>query len=115
MPRYGDDPFARPRLYISLGKRENGEGSGRKSTGDTRPCRTPLRWAVVKARRGGRIFEWAEVRAMRWRKRAHRGQNLIEYAIVVAVVISALIAMSTYVFRAVQATTQKIQREFGRN
>lgn len=37
------------------------------------------------------------------------GQNLIEYAIIVAVVASAMLAMSTYVFRSVQATQQAIQ------
>jgi type II secretory pathway component PulJ len=40
------------------------------------------------------------------------GQNLIEYAIVVAVVISAMLAISTYVYRSVQATQQVIQKEF---
>ena len=40
------------------------------------------------------------------------GQNLIEYAIVVAVVVSAMLAMSTYVFRSVQGTQQAIQKEF---
>ena len=39
------------------------------------------------------------------------GQNLIEYAIVAAVVASAMIAMSTYVFRSVQATQQMIHQE----
>jgi uncharacterized protein (UPF0333 family) len=40
-----------------------------------------------------------------------RGQNLVEYAIVVAVVLAAMMAMSTYVFRSVQATQQMIQSE----
>ncbi len=40
-----------------------------------------------------------------------QGQNLIEYAIVAAVVASAMVAMSTYVFRSVQATQQMIQKE----
>ena len=40
------------------------------------------------------------------------GQNLIEYAIVVAVVASAMIAMSTYVYRSVQAAQQSIQQEY---
>ena len=48
-----------------------------------------------------------------WHKRRKtEGQNLIEYAIVVAVVVSAMVAMSTYVFRSVQATQQMIQSEF---
>lgn len=42
----------------------------------------------------------------------NRGQNLIEYAIVVAIVASAVIAMSTYVFRSVQATQQAIQEGY---
>lgn len=41
-----------------------------------------------------------------------KGQNLIEYAIVVAVVSSAMFAMSTYVFRSVQASQQMIQQGF---
>lgn len=41
-----------------------------------------------------------------------RGQNLLEYATVVALVTAAVIAMSTYVFRSVQSTQQMIQDEF---
>lgn len=41
-----------------------------------------------------------------------KGQNLVEYAIVVAVVAAAMFAMSTYVFRSVQATQQMIQQGF---
>ena len=40
------------------------------------------------------------------------GQNIIEYAIVVAIVASAMMAMSTYVFRSIQATQQKIQKGY---
>jgi len=48
-----------------------------------------------------------------WHKLLNKeGQNLIEYAIIVAVVLSAMLAMSTYVFRSVQATQQAIQKEF---
>jgi Flp pilus assembly pilin Flp len=47
---------------------------------------------------------------MRLKKRT--GQNLIEYAIIVAVVASAMLAMSTYVFRSVQATQQSIQEGY---
>ena len=48
-----------------------------------------------------------------WHKLLNKeGQNLIEYAIIVAVVLSAMLAMSTYVFRSVQATQQTIQKEF---
>ena len=45
----------------------------------------------------------------------HKGQSLIEYALVAAIVSSAVVAMSTYVFRSVQATQQAIQEEFGGN
>ena len=38
-------------------------------------------------------------------------QNLIEYAIVVALVTAAVSAMSTYVFRSVQATQKAIDTE----
>jgi Flp pilus assembly pilin Flp len=41
-----------------------------------------------------------------------KGQNIIEYAIVVALVASAMLAMSTYVFRSVQATQQVISEGF---
>ena len=41
-----------------------------------------------------------------WNK---EGQSLIEYAMVAAIVTAAIIAMSTYVFRSVQATQQMIQ------
>ncbi len=41
-----------------------------------------------------------------------KGQNLIEYAIVVALVSAAMAAMSTYVFRSVQATQKAVTQEF---
>jgi Flp pilus assembly pilin Flp len=41
-----------------------------------------------------------------------KGQNIIEYAIVVALVASAMLAMSTYVFRSIQATQQVISEGF---
>ena len=40
-----------------------------------------------------------------------KGQNLIEYAIVVALVATAMITMSTYVFRAVQSTQRTVENE----
>jgi Flp pilus assembly pilin Flp len=40
------------------------------------------------------------------------GQNFIEYALVVSVIAAAMMAMSTYVFRSVQATQQVIQEGF---
>ena len=41
-----------------------------------------------------------------------KGQSLLEYAIVAAIVAAAVIAMSQYVFRSVQSTQQMIHREF---
>lgn len=41
-----------------------------------------------------------------------RGQNLIEYAIVVAVVTAAVSAMFTYLNRSVQATQKAVTEEF---
>ena len=44
-----------------------------------------------------------------------RGQNIVEYAIVVSLVSAAMVAMSTYVYRAVQGTQKKIEDEFQKN
>lgn len=44
--------------------------------------------------------------------RNKKGQNLIEYAIIVAVIATAMVAMSTYVFRSVQATQKVIQEGY---
>ena len=70
-------------------------------------------------RRRARIVCWTlEVVATRLgvKSMIHRknreGQSLLEYAMVAAVVAAAVIAMSTYVFRSVQATQQTIQTEF---
>lgn len=41
-----------------------------------------------------------------------KAQNLIEYAIVVALVTAAIAIMSTYVFRSVQATQKAVDQEF---
>ena len=49
---------------------------------------------------------------MRHTKGVQRGQSLIEYAVVVALVSAAMIAMSTYVFRSVQATQKMVDEEF---
>lgn len=43
---------------------------------------------------------------------SQKGHSLIEYAVIAAVVSAAMFAMSTYVFRSVQATQQTIQTEF---
>ncbi|MBF0122634.1 MAG: hypothetical protein HQL21_04390 [Candidatus Omnitrophica bacterium] len=45
---------------------------------------------------------------MRFLKHTHKGQNLIEYSLIVAIVAAALAAMNTYVFRAVQAKQQAV-------
>ena len=42
----------------------------------------------------------------------NKGQSLLEYALVAAIVAAAVIGMSQYVFRSVQATQQMIHREF---
>ena len=42
----------------------------------------------------------------------NKGQSLIEYAMVAALISVAVVAMSTYVYRSVQATQQVIQEEF---
>jgi len=44
--------------------------------------------------------------------RNHKGQSLMEYALVAAIVTAAIVAMSTYVYRSVQSTQQMIQEEF---
>jgi type II secretory pathway component PulJ len=45
------------------------------------------------------------------RLRSQKGQGLLEYVTVAAVVTAAVVAMSTYVFRSVQASQQMIQEE----
>ena len=40
-----------------------------------------------------------------------KGQSIIEYALIASVVAAAAVAMSTYVFRSVQATQQIILQE----
>ena len=49
---------------------------------------------------------------MMTRINTNNGQNLIEYAIVVALVSAAVAAMSTYAFRSVQATQKTVTQEF---
>ena len=41
-----------------------------------------------------------------------KGQSLLEYAMVAMVVSAAVIAMSTYVYRSVQATQKVVEDEF---
>ena len=47
-------------------------------------------------------------------KNDKKGQTLLEYALVAAIVAAAVIAMSQYVFRSVQSTQQRIHQEFQR-
>jgi len=47
-------------------------------------------------------------RHIKWNK---KGQSLLEYALIAALMSAVAVAMSTYVFRSVQATQQKIQDE----
>ena len=51
---------------------------------------------------------------MRMVRKALSGQNLMEYALVVAIVSAAVTAMSTYVFRAVQAKQKDVSEEYQR-
>ena len=43
--------------------------------------------------------------------RNKKAQNLIEYAIVVALISAAVAALSTYVFRSIQATQKMISED----
>lgn len=43
--------------------------------------------------------------------KSRKGQSILEYAIIATIVAAAAIAMSTYVFRSVQATQQIITQE----
>jgi len=45
-------------------------------------------------------------------KMTNRGQNLIEYALIVAIISAGVIAMSTYVFRSVQSAQRVMTDEF---
>jgi len=62
----------------------------------------------ARAPSSSRYVRWA---AARHSQRSMQGQHLIEYAIVVALVSAAVIAMSTYVFRSAQATQKMIEEE----
>lgn len=46
------------------------------------------------------------------RLKPKKAQHLIEYAIVVALVTAALAALSTYVFRSIQAKQKDISAEY---
>ena len=81
-------------------------------TGNICPKRYPISSLVFK-KLGKNYLLHKGVETMRLiNKINHRGQNLIEYAVIVALIASAMIAMSTYVFRSVQATQQVIQKGY---
>ncbi len=41
----------------------------------------------------------------------NKAQNLIEYTIVIALVATAVVAMSTYIFRSTQAAQKQIEEQ----
>jgi len=41
----------------------------------------------------------------------NKGQHIMEYAIVAAIISAAVLSMSTYVFRSITATQQMIMKE----
>ena len=62
------------------------------------------------------FFVTCEEEMMRLQKLGVRkGQNLVEYAIIVSLVSAAMIAVSTYVYRSVQAAQKNIEDEFRKN
>ena len=80
------------------------------------PCRNCICLAPAVFEGGGSNWSSGTVRgtAMIRKLRNKKAQNLIEYAIVVALISAAVAALSTYVFRSVQAT-QKIITEDSEN
>ena len=98
-------------LILGLLFEEVGGAGGRKGVGNKALWNSGL----IKGDKGkGRVICGAcEVVAMRLvAKWNHKGQSLVEYAMVAAIVSAAIVAMSTYVYRSVQATQQMIQEEF---
>ena len=68
---------------------------------------------VLKTRKGFRdprpnAFTRHTVHTMN-RQMNHQAQTLIEYAIVVTLVVAAVSAMSTYMFRSVQSTQKAVE------
>lgn len=51
------------------------------------------------------------MRLKKAKKFNNNGQSILEYALIATVVAAAAVAMSTYLFRSVQATQQLILRE----
>jgi len=66
----------------------------------------------VRGKAEGHLPDTVKWEAM-WLKN-QKGQNLIEYAIVVSIISAGIFAMSTYVFRSVQGTQKVITEEFAR-
>ncbi|MBF0594634.1 MAG: hypothetical protein HQL22_06675 [Candidatus Omnitrophica bacterium] len=48
------------------------------------------------------------------RIRNTKAQNLVEYTLVVAIVSAAVVAMSTYVYRAVQSKQKDLSAEYAK-
>jgi hypothetical protein len=72
-----------------------------------------IMWPADGARIVCKTHEVAAVRLlMKFQRRNHKAQTLMEYAMVAALVSAAVALMSTYVFRSVQAAQQTIQDEF---
>jgi Flp pilus assembly pilin Flp len=46
------------------------------------------------------------------RLKNNKAQNIIEYAVVVALVTASIVAMSTYMFRSVQSTQKALELDF---
>jgi Flp pilus assembly pilin Flp len=77
---------------------------------------TKPRWERLRFGKGGNPVGTEGATAM-WLLsknvlKGRKGQHLLEYAMVAAIIGSAVIAMSTYVYRAVQGTQQAIHNEF---
>ncbi|MEI8012175.1 MAG: hypothetical protein WCI27_06815 [Candidatus Omnitrophota bacterium] len=51
---------------------------------------------------------------MRVKKYRGKGQNVVEYALIVAIIAAAAVAMSTYMYRAVTSKQKDITAEFQR-
>ena len=74
--------------------------------------RVPLASPLLSAGLGHHHLHEARRGRTWFRSTSNNGQNLIEYAIVIALVSAAVIAMSTYVYRSAQATQKVIEEEY---
>jgi uncharacterized protein (UPF0333 family) len=66
---------------------------------------------VIRAMDICQVSEEDAMRIKKEKKLNNQGQSILEYALIATIVAAAAIAMSTYLFRSVQATQQIIQRE----